>query len=421
MAACVSLELKHGLVQTNHGLSKRKRPKGRAADLEAHAAEASFLSFVKDKIEAPLLSALSGKAQWRHLHAILASEGLVLKQRGAGLVIADARSGLAVKASAVNRAFSMKELASRLGAFQPGLAGAGAATDAYGRAPLHRFNTATLYAAYIDQRRQGLEARRNSHEAIAAARNETYLAFAKRRAEVSRSGLTRVGKSSRRSELRRMRSHALAALTAKRRKQEEAIQETYFFTWVSYLQARAKGGSQDALRALRASAAAGAKTAAAFLTAKDAGGAKTIIMRDLKPVIRRNGELVYHLADGGAVIDEKLRIRIDKASYQAAILALTLTDFIATVQDKDIRAALGTYTIEGALGHLLDARSDGVEAAAFTVFEIEELMALGEKNLIPVLLYLFRHFERSLTGAPALRGAWRGLAASVARGAGARS
>ena len=36
------------------------------------------------------------------------------------------------------------------------------------------------------------------------------------------------------------------------------------------------------------------------------------------------------------------------------------------------------------------------------MFEIDELMALGEKNLIPVLLYLFRHFERSLTGAPAL-------------------
>ena len=80
----------------------------------------------------------------------------------------------------------------------------------------------------------------------------------------------------------------------------------------------------------------------------------------------------------------------------------SLTDFIATVQDKDIRAALGTYTIEGALGHLLDARSDSIEAAAFTVFEIEELMALGEKNLIPVLLYLFRYFERSLSGAPAL-------------------
>jgi type IV secretion system protein VirB4 len=80
----------------------------------------------------------------------------------------------------------------------------------------------------------------------------------------------------------------------------------------------------------------------------------------------------------------------------------SLTDFITTVQDKDIRAALSVYTIEGSLGHLLDARSDGIADASFTVFELEELMALGEKNLIPVLLYLFRHFERSLTGAPAL-------------------
>jgi type IV secretory pathway VirB4 component len=36
------------------------------------------------------------------------------------------------------------------------------------------------------------------------------------------------------------------------------------------------------------------------------------------------------------------------------------------------------------------------------VFEIEELMGLGEKNLIPVLLYLFRRFEKSLRGQPAL-------------------
>ena len=80
----------------------------------------------------------------------------------------------------------------------------------------------------------------------------------------------------------------------------------------------------------------------------------------------------------------------------------SLTDFVATVQDVDIRTALSPYTIEGSLGHLLDARADAIEENAFTVFEIDELMALGEKNLIPVLLYLFRHFERSLTGAPAL-------------------
>ena len=324
MAACVSLELKHGLAQTNHGLSQRKRPKGRAADLEAHAAEASFLSFVKDKIEAPLQTALGEKADWREVHAILVREGLTLKRRGAGLVMADAKSGLAVKASAVNRAFSMKELTSRLGPFQPGTLGAAAADKAYRRAPLHPLNTAPLYAGYVRQRQQGLEARRKSREAIAKARNEAYASFSKRRAEVKRSGLTRAGKTSRRAELRLMRSQAVAALAAKRRKDEAAIEEAYFFTWVSYLQASAKAGGRDALRALRASGAAGANTAAAFLTAKDADAARTIILRDLNPVCQRNGELVYRLADGGAVTDEKMRIRIDKASYQAAMVALTL-------------------------------------------------------------------------------------------------
>ena len=97
---------------------------------------------------------------------------------------------------------------------------------------------------------------------------------------------------------------------------------------------------------------------------------------------------------------EEIRRAVGLLRQQAG--GRSLTDFVATVQDVDIRAALSPYTIEGSLGHLLDARADAIEENAFTVFEIDELMALGEKNLIPVLLYLFRHFERSLTGAPAL-------------------
>ena len=84
MAACEALEKKHGLAQTNHGRSKAGRPKGKPADLEAHAAEASFLSFVKDKIEAALLEALNRKADWSGVHALLAQESLTLKRRGAG-------------------------------------------------------------------------------------------------------------------------------------------------------------------------------------------------------------------------------------------------------------------------------------------------------------------------------------------------
>ena len=80
----------------------------------------------------------------------------------------------------------------------------------------------------------------------------------------------------------------------------------------------------------------------------------------------------------------------------------SLTEFVTTVQDDDIRAAMNHYTISGAMGHLLDGQADKVEFSAFTVFEIDELMKLGDKNAIPVLLYLFRRFEQSLKGQPAI-------------------
>jgi type IV secretion system protein VirB4 len=79
----------------------------------------------------------------------------------------------------------------------------------------------------------------------------------------------------------------------------------------------------------------------------------------------------------------------------------TLTHFVAQVQDESIRAALRYYTLEGTLGRLLDAEEDGLTETPFAVFEIEDLMAMGERNLIPVLLHLFRRFECSLKGQPA--------------------
>ena len=46
------------------------------------------------------------------------------------------------------------------------------------------------------------------------------------------------------------------------------------------------------------------------------------------------------------------------------------------------------------MGHLLDAEEDGLPLSDFTVFEIEELMSLGDKYALPTLLYLFRRIER---------------------------
>lgn len=80
--------------------------------------------------------------------------------------------------------------------------------------------------------------------------------------------------------------------------------------------------------------------------------------------------------------------------------AQTLSEFSTTIQDEEIRQALKAYTVEGSMGHLLDAEKDGLSLSDFTTFEIEELMNLGDKFALPVLLYLFRRIERSLKGQP---------------------
>ena len=80
----------------------------------------------------------------------------------------------------------------------------------------------------------------------------------------------------------------------------------------------------------------------------------------------------------------------------------TLSDFTNTVQDDVVRETLKQYTVDGNMGHLLDAEQDGLSLSDFTVFEIEELMNLGEKFALPVLLYLFRRIERALHGQPAV-------------------
>jgi len=80
----------------------------------------------------------------------------------------------------------------------------------------------------------------------------------------------------------------------------------------------------------------------------------------------------------------------------------SISDFVNLVQDSSIKEALQHYTRHGAMGHLLDASSDTLDMSSFLVFEIEELMNMGEKNLVPVLLYIFRRIERALKGQPAM-------------------
>ncbi|KAA3448157.1 conjugal transfer protein TrbE [Mesorhizobium sp. SARCC-RB16n] len=93
-------------------------------------------------------------------------------------------------------------------------------------------------------------------------------------------------------------------------------------------------------------------------------------------------------------------------SRQIALMAQSrgrsLSDFASGVQMREIKDALHRYTVDGPMGQLLDSEEDGLSLGAFQCFEVEELMNMGERNLVPVLTYMFRRVEKRLTGAPSL-------------------
>jgi len=80
----------------------------------------------------------------------------------------------------------------------------------------------------------------------------------------------------------------------------------------------------------------------------------------------------------------------------------TLTTLQIQLQHDELRSALRPYTIEGALGQLLDALDDGLASGSWSCFEIGQLMHREDRVRLPVLLYLFRVIERQLRGQPAL-------------------
>src|SRR5947209_13491494 len=80
-----------------------------------------------------------------------------------------------------------------------------------------------------------------------------------------------------------------------------------------------------------------------------------------------------------------------------------MTDFVHTLQDQELREALAHYTLSGPLGHLLDAQTENLGQGRLQVFEMSHLMALGQKHLVPILLYLFHRVEQRLeAGTPSL-------------------
>jgi hypothetical protein len=83
-----------------------------------HTGEQSLLSWIQETLGDSLKQIQTTGKSWADLHAILSEHDLVIKPRGAGLVIATADGKIGLKASSVNRGLSMKALTKRFGEYE---------------------------------------------------------------------------------------------------------------------------------------------------------------------------------------------------------------------------------------------------------------------------------------------------------------
>ena len=110
--------------------------------------------------------------------------------------------------------------------------------------------------------------------------------------------------------------------------------------------------------------------------------------------------LVLH----GVTVDFDISAEITRAVELLATRPVTMrsfTDLNQLIQIRVIKQVLGLYETSHA-GGMLNSAKDNVSMSRFTVFEMERLMEMNDKHVVPVLLYLFRLIERTLTGAPTI-------------------
>jgi len=71
------------------------------------------------------------------------------------------------------------------------------------------------------------------------------------------------------------------------------------------------------------------------------------------------------------------------------------------LQNDELKAALGPYTLEGPHGRLLDADHDDLALSDIVCFEMEDLMGSADA-VAPVVTYLFHRLEERFDGKPAI-------------------
>ena len=136
---CRELEKKYGL-KIDNGRQEIRDPQKLtepAARIEIQTGEQSFEGYVKSHRK-ELLTGLESATKWEHVHAALATYGLLLNPKGNGLMLTDLKGKTVIKASTFDRNFSKGALESRFGKFCKAQERLTKPISQYSTLPIHR-------------------------------------------------------------------------------------------------------------------------------------------------------------------------------------------------------------------------------------------------------------------------------------------
>lgn len=308
-----------------------------AATIEIQSGIETLAGYVSKNVANELASADS----WKAVHAALAEHGLEIKPRGSGLVIGDPGLPLWVRASQCDRRLAMKAMTDRLGPFSDAdkqstsTTGTGPekattkANKGYKPKPTQNHpSSAQLFAQYQRERQEMAVARKSGFESIkrdSAAYVSELDKWRESKRAFLKAGVKGVGrKLMRHSVTNEYREAKQKNREAAAERRQNVFNKTAMPAWNDWLAIQAQNGNTDALAVLRSRSEREAKLQGDLLTAEHADRAKTVLMKNIKPIVRRDGVVSYKTADGGRVLDRKTHVHAQTSSTGASLLALTL-------------------------------------------------------------------------------------------------
>lgn len=305
--------------------SQEQTPKGKAADIENHSGLETLSGYVAREVAPSIREAKS----WKEVHEALSEHGLLMTQRGAGLIIGDPELPLWVRASNCSRDLSLKSLTDRLGPFEKSKGLASESKKKFTPKPRQNHpKTAELFAQYQREKQTNIAARRNGFASIKAEN----LQFKEQLAAWSKTQRALLKMSPKGAAKKIMSATITQQANASRLKhqKEMAVKREALFnktstpTWAEWLCRQAEAGNLDALEVLRSRELKEAQFKADLLSAESTDRAKTYILKALKPQARNDGSMSYKTADGGLVVDRASHVKAEKATTGAAMVALEL-------------------------------------------------------------------------------------------------